>query len=246
MPKILKRLLLFFAILLLLQFSIIALLTGPDQIREVPEPAPYFASLLHLDSLPQATNLAQGQNPANQTMPLKWIWQEPDVSHLSPEAWEAWNQYRDECFETFEKMVLIPNKTKEMSKIDALEELFPYLFPTTKIRSNPFSAWREINAQTDLETAMFMLGNEIYTQAELGIYVEHEDWLSAGGVCAKESRFREPSEDGNWEAAVYYLRKAGIKGRLALLEYSFQRRLYSLLMSIMEKRNGNPDPNALP
>ncbi len=71
---------------------------------------------------------------------------------------------------------------------------------------------------------MQLLGAMIYQQTELGIYVERGDWYEAGSLLASRHRSLYLRKSPDWDAATYYLRKAGIKGRLKLIKVSLKRR----------------------
>ncbi len=247
MSKTLKPLLFIAAAFLLVLLLAIAFLTVPDQLREIPEPH-YFASVAENSPRPTGEDFrppANHDSPAISTpaesFPIDLDLPEPDLSHLDSETRQALEQCRDELLELCKQRMLVPSRTKDMPLDDALKELGRLTTP----HFNILRKYGKMLSEHGLNVAELLAADrEIYRQVHIGVLVEHEQWFDAGFEQGRnsnpyiENHSPWDTSDREWDAATYYLRRGGLKGRFTLGAISIMRRWEQLNGSDKQEGNG--------
>ena len=243
MSKTIKRLLFFAVGLLLVLLVAIAFLTVPDQLRQVPEPH-YFAAVTE-NSLPPAVDLdSPAISAPSENLPTELNWPKPDLSHLDSETRQSLEQCRDEILELSKQLMLVPSRTKGMAQVDATTELRRFDRPLVESLNEYF----RICGEHGLDAGEFLAVNDrIRREVSSEVYAQQERWLAAGtgriilvSAYTKNQDTWDGVSDSDWDAATYYFRRGGLKGRASLGLFSVIRRLKQSNESDEEGGEGNP------
>jgi hypothetical protein len=207
----------------------------PDQVRSVPQPSNPMALFVdegllsaaqgaddEVEAAPVGVPSATETASAPQKKVGRKFFIMPDISDWPDDLQVLARRWEQEQTARLESMLTVPVRTKHLTFEEALSELHRVSASYNKEYGRALPA----HYSAILGDAVLPVYANIYNEVVHSLYVVREEWDAAAFTCM----------DRDWDMAVYYWRKDGLRGRALLAVRSLQRtRIYKALENRMLK-----------